>query len=161
MQHADGRVIFVIPYQGLFTLIGTTVEQVKDSLDQIGISEQEIDYLINVTNQYFRQAISRSDIVHTFSGVRPLVEEAGKAMSQVSDGFKLEFEPTSLPFLSAYGGKVTTYRLLAKKALNKLTQYFPKANQPWPKTVLLPGGDFDSREFLAQEITARYAWFGT
>ena len=161
MQHADGRVIFVIPYQGQFTLIGTTEEEVKGSLDQTDISEQEIDYLINVTNQYFRQAISRSDIVHTFSGVRPLVEEAGKAMSQVSRGFKLEFEATPLPFLSVYGGKVTTYRLLAEKTLNKLARCFPKENQPWTKTAPLPGGDFDSRESLAQDITARYAWLGT
>ncbi len=93
--------------------------------------------------------------------MRLLVEEEGKATSQASRGFKLEFEATPLPFLSVYGGKVTTYRLLAEKAVNRLVSVLPDARPAWTKTARLPGGDFDSLDSLSAEITSRYAWLST
>ncbi|NQV71340.1 MAG: glycerol-3-phosphate dehydrogenase [Pseudohongiella sp.] len=158
LQHHDGRIVFVMPYLQKFSLIGTTDQEFNGDLDQVEISEQEIDYLIEIVNLYFKKPIVRSDIVHSLSGVRPLIEEAGKDASKVSRDYGLEMEATSQPMLSVYGGKLTTYRKLAEQAMNRLQPIFPEMGSAWTSGAKLPGGDFDSQENLYHQLQARYAW---
>ncbi len=160
LQHHDGRVIFVLPYLGKYTLIGTTEEEFTGDLDKPEISPAETDYLISITNLYFKNKISRDDVVSSYAGVRPLMEEEGKAASKVSRDYFLDLQATPYPLISVYGGKVTTYRVLAEEAVNKLRPYFLNMGRPWTRSAILPGGDFDMGENLFAELASKYAWLG-
>ncbi|MFK7863069.1 MAG: glycerol-3-phosphate dehydrogenase [Pseudohongiellaceae bacterium] len=158
LQHHDGRVIFVIPYQGKYTLIGTTEEAFNGDLDKPEISHDEVNYLLSIVNQYFKKPITRSDVVYTYAGVRPLMEEEGIDASKVSRDFHLELDPKPHPLLSVYGGKVTTYRVLAEAAVDQLADSLNNNSPAWTKEAILPGGDFDDHEGLGKELTTRYSW---
>ena len=160
LQHHDGRVIFVIPYLNKFTLIGTTEQEFTGDLDQVKISNQEISYLISMANLYFRNTLLHSDVVHTFSGVRPLIDEAGETASTVSRDYQLELKVAPQPSLTIYGGKITTYRVLAEEAVDLLANSFPQMTGGWTRTAKLPGGDFDMAENLFQDLVKRHAWLG-
>ncbi|MFT4863275.1 MAG: glycerol-3-phosphate dehydrogenase [Pseudohongiellaceae bacterium] len=160
LQHHDGRVIFALPYLGKYTLIGTTEEEFTGNLDKPEISTEEIDYLISVTNLYFKKKIARGDIVSTYAGVRPLMEEEGKAASKVSRDYFLDLKESPYPLISVYGGKVTTYRVLAEDVVNKLRPYFLHMRGPWTRNAILPGGDFEMGESLFAELASKYAWLG-
>ncbi|NKB32929.1 MAG: glycerol-3-phosphate dehydrogenase [Pseudomonadales bacterium] len=160
LQHHDGRIVFVIPYLSDFSLIGTTEEEFEADLDQVEISNSEIDYLVSIVNLYFKKGVNRSDIVHTYSGVRPLIDEVGKGSSSVSRDYRLELSANPHPLLSIYGGKVTTYRVLAEQAVSSLGRYFPRMRSSTTKKLPLPGGDFDIPENLFHEFALKYAWLG-
>lgn len=160
LQHHDGRIVFVIPYLKDYSLIGTTEEEFTGNLDRIEISAEEVEYLIAISNLYFKQSIRRADIVHSFSGVRPLIDEQGKSASSVSRDYRLLLDKAPSPMMSVYGGKVTTYRLLAERAVNQLGQFFPRMQGAWTRRARLPGGDFDMAEKLFQELAREYAWLG-
>jgi len=160
LQHHDGRVVFVIPYEGKYSLIGTTEEDFTGNLDKPEISNDEINYLLSIVNSYFKKAVLKSDVVYTYAGVRPLMEEEGKAASKVSRDYHLEYEKEPYPILSVYGGKVTTYRVLAETAVNKLGDVFKKMPGGWTKSATLPGGDFDVHEHLFKDLATRYSWLG-
>ncbi|MCG8412718.1 MAG: glycerol-3-phosphate dehydrogenase [Pseudomonadales bacterium] len=160
MQHHDGRVIFVIPYLQDYSLIGTTDEEFSGDLDEPGISKEETEYLIAITNLYFKGTLHRDDIVHTYSGVRPLIDEQGKSASKVSRDYRLVLEKEPAPILSVYGGKVTTYRVLAEQVMSQLGQFFPGMKGAWTKRAVLPGGDFELAETLYQELASKYGWLG-
>ncbi|MFT4888066.1 MAG: glycerol-3-phosphate dehydrogenase [Pseudohongiellaceae bacterium] len=160
LQHQDGRVVFVIPYEGKYSLIGTTEEDFTGDLDKPEISSDEVNYLLSIVNLYFKKAVLKSDVVYTYAGVRPLMEEEGKAASKVSRDYHLEFEKEPYPILSVYGGKVTTYRVLAEAAVNKLECVFKKMPGGWTKNATLPGGDFDAHEHLFKDLVASYSWLG-
>ena len=160
LQHHDGRVVFVIPYEGKYSLIGTTEEDFTGNLDKPEISNDEINYLLSIVNLYFKKAVLKTDVVYTYAGVRPLMEEEGKAASKVSRDYHLEFEMEPYPLLSVYGGKVTTYRVLAETAVNKLGDVFNKLPGAWTKEAILPGGDFDDHEHLFKDLSSRYSWLG-
>ncbi len=160
LQHHDGRVIFVLPYLGKYTLIGTTEEEFTGNLDKPEISNAEIEYLLSITNLYFKKQISRGDIVSTYAGVRPLMEEEGKAASKVSRDYFLDLHASPYPLISVYGGKVTTYRVLAEDVVNKLRPYFLHMGGPWTRSAILPGGDFEMGESLFAELASKYAWLG-
>ncbi|MEQ8952979.1 MAG: glycerol-3-phosphate dehydrogenase [Gammaproteobacteria bacterium] len=160
LQHHDGRVIFVIPYQREYSLIGTTESEFQGNPDDAEISEEEIHYLISVVNLYFKKSIQESDVVRTFAGVRPLIDDGEKTASKVSREFEIRLEHSPQPFLSVYGGKLTTYRLLAEATLNQLSRFYPRMKPAWTRRARLPGGDFDLPENLFKEIATRYAWLG-
>lgn len=160
LQHHDGRVIFVIPYLRDFTLIGTTEEEYTGDLDQVGISSAEINYLVSMVNLYFKRSILQSDVKFSFAGVRPLIDEAGETASRVSRDYRLRLESVAQPLLTIYGGKITTYRLLAEEAVNKLARFFPQLQAPWTHEAKLPGGDFDLPENLFQRLAATFPWLG-
>lgn len=160
LQHHDGRVIFVIPYQDKYSLIGTTEEAFTGNLDKPEISNDEVNYLLSIVNLYFKKAVLKSDVIYTYAGVRPLMEEEGKAASKVSRDYHLEFEKEPYPILSVYGGKVTTYRLLAEAAVNKLGDVLKNLPGAWTKNATLPGGDFDVHEHLFKDLATRYSWLG-
>ncbi len=161
LQHHDGRVIFVIPYLHDFTLIGTTEVEYQGELDDVGISGDEINYLINMVNLYFKQPIEPADVKFTYAGVRPLIDEAGESATRVSRDYQLKLEAVSQPLLTIYGGKITTYRILAEEAVDKLASIFPAMKPAWTRNASLPGGDFDNYEALYRQFTARFPWLDT
>ena len=125
LQNNDKRIIFVIPYKEKYSLIGTTEIEVN-SPEKNSIDDSEITYLINCVNSYFKKQISKEDIVDTYSGIRPLIEDFSEATKVTRDYiFDLNIH-NNLPLLSIYGGKLTTYRKLSENVLNKLSKYLPK-----------------------------------
>jgi glycerol-3-phosphate dehydrogenase len=148
-QNADGRIIFAIPYERDFTLIGTTDEDHADPHETPRISDAEITYLCAAASSYFRVPIRREDIVWTYSGLRPLYDDgASKAQEATRDYvLKLEAPEGAAPLLSVFGGKITTYRKLAEAALAELRLRTEKAG--WTARAPLPGGDFAPEGFAA------------
>ena len=131
LQNDDKRIVFVIPYNEKFSLIGTTEVEVN-SPDENKIDDFEINYLISCVNKYFVKQISKNDIVETYSGIRPLIEDFKEATKVTRDYIFDLNTNNNLPILSIYGGKLTTYRKLSEKALNELSKFLPtKSNKSW------------------------------
>ena len=130
-QNTDKRIIFVIPYKKKFSLIGTTEVEVK-SPENNRISKQEIHYLIRSVNTYLKKQISEKDIVDTYSGIRPLIEDFKEA-SKVTRDYVFDLQIVKkLPLLNIYGGKLTTFRKLSEKVLLDLKKFLPKTKKgPW------------------------------
>jgi len=160
LQHHDGRVIFVIPWLQDYTLIGTTEAEHKGNLERVEISKEEISYLLSIVNLYFKKSILHSDVVYSFAGVRPLIDDEEVNASKVSRDYNLELESDPHPILSVYGGKVTTYRVLAEDVLSRLKYVLPAMGPAWTKDATLPGGDFDLPEHLFQKMVSKNAWLG-
>lgn len=158
LQHGDGRVVFVIPYLNDFSLVGTTEEEYSGDLDAPQISEAEVSYLLKIVNRYFNVAVSDEQIVGAFSGIRPLVESEGEQATRVSRDYRMQLHRLPAPMLSVYGGKVTTYRLLAEQVLERLRDFFPVMTGSWTESAVLPGGDFETRDKLQQQLVGRYPW---
>ena len=150
-QNADGRIIFAIPYEHDFTLIGTTDIDYHDDPTHVRISEDEIDYLCDAASEYFKTQITRDSIVWTYSGVRPLYDDGASKAQEATRDYVLVLDAPAgqAPLLSVFGGKITTYRRLAEAALDKL--HIPNAKKGWTGKSALPGGDFPVDGFL-QEV---------
>ena len=163
LQNEDGRIVFVIPYEDDFSLIGTTDVDYEGNPSEVAIDEDEINYLVNVTNQHFKQQISADDVVGTYSGVRPLLNDESDSAQAVTRDYTFEVttEDTDYPLLSVFGGKITTYRKLSEAAVNKVCEYFPHAAGAWTKTATLPGGEFKSRAEYGATLQAKYSWLRT
>ena len=161
-QNADGRIVFAIPYQDDFTLIGTTDEDHTGDPGSVTITEAEITYLCEAVNLYLRRPIGPADVVHAYSGVRPLYDDgASKAQEATRDYvLKLEAPAGEAPLLSVFGGKITTYRKLAEAALKELRPHLAEAGDPWTADAPLPGGNFDAASFAVRlaDFRARYPW---
>ena len=141
-QGTDGRIIFAIPYEQDFTLIGTTD---KDHVGPPGnpvCSTEERDYLCNFASQYFARPVTPDDVVWTYSGVRPLYNDGAKSATAATRDYVLSLDENGPPLLNVFGGKITTHRRLAESALSKLVSFFPEAGSAWTARVPLPGGDF-------------------
>ncbi len=157
LQQSDGRIIFTIPYEGRFTLVGTTDVPYDGEADQAVISQEEIDYLLHAVNHSFKKEISASDIVWSYSGVRSLLDDGHKSASKVTRDYKLYMDESfGPPILSVFGGKITTYRKLGQEVVDRLTTFYPNQKMPaWTEYVPLPGGDIDIDfdEFIAAKQT--------
>ncbi|MES3023026.1 MAG: glycerol-3-phosphate dehydrogenase [Pseudomonadota bacterium] len=140
-QHADGRVVFAIPYQGDFTLIGTTDLAYAGDPAAVAIDDGEVAYLCNLANQCFRKQVSRKDVVWSYSGVRPLLDDGTDNPSAVTRDYLLEWAPGTAPMLHVWGGKITTYRKLAEHALEMVAARLGTPAAGWTETAFLPGGD--------------------
>ncbi|MDB5606139.1 MAG: glpD [Bradyrhizobium sp.] len=142
-QNDDRRVIFVNPYQGDLALIGTTDIPYEGRAEDVAIDGAEIQYLLRALRRYVRMAPEHRDIVHSFSGVRPLYDDSAENPSAVTRDYVLEIDgtPEMAPVLSIFGGKITTYRKLAEHALQRLTPWFPRLLPAWTAGARLPGGD--------------------
>jgi glycerol-3-phosphate dehydrogenase len=149
LQNEDRRIVFVIPYEGRFTLIGTTDEAFAGDPAAVAISEAESRYLRQVVSAHFRRTIDAADVVWTYAGVRPLHDDAALSASAVTRdySFDLDAGPGEPPLISVYGGKITTYRRLAEHALEKLAPSFPALGRPWTAAAKLPGGDLGGADF--------------
>jgi glycerol-3-phosphate dehydrogenase len=164
LQNSDNRIVFVIPYQERYSLIGTTDVPVEE-YDAPRISDDEIDYLLALANAYLARPLSRGDVVWSYAGVRPLYDDGASDPSAITRDYVLKVDaldgppgPQRAPLLSIYGGKITTYRKLAEAALVELAPYFPGVKPAWTANEVLPGGDLargDRAELLAT-LCARY-----
>jgi glycerol-3-phosphate dehydrogenase len=161
LQNKDGRIVFVIPYLGEFSIIGTTDLEYQDNPRDVQISQQEVDYLIDIVNQHFVRQLSRHDVVWSYSGVRPLCDDESDSPQAITRDYTIELdqEMDQAPLLSVFGGKLTTYRKLGEAAMEKLSPYFAQLGVPWTATSVLPGGSFScSRERLSELIQIQYPW---
>ena len=160
-QNADGRIVFAIPYQNDFTLIGTTDVDYHGDPADVKITPDEIAYLCRSVSEYFARPVLANDVVWTYSGVRPLYDDGASDAKAATRDYVFELDlPGGAPLLSIYGGKITTYRRLAEEALQKLAPYLKgdKAKEGWTAHAPLPGGDFDvsSVDALVAEIGRDY-----
>lgn len=149
-QNADGRIIFAIPYERDFTLIGTTDVDYDGDPATVSASSDEIAYLCAVANTYFTHMIAPADVVWAFAGVRPLYDDGAPAAQAATRDYVLSLEAPSggAPLLSVFGGKLTTYRRLAEAALAKLDGHLPPT-KAWTREAKLPGGNFPMQGFAA------------
>ncbi|AWN74444.1 glycerol-3-phosphate dehydrogenase [Legionella anisa] len=160
LQHQDKRIIFVIPYHG-FSMIGTTdIPLTGNNPGNTSISNEEIQYLIELVNLYFECKISEKDIIYTWSGVRSLLANGNKAASALSRdySYKIHFNPA--PIVTIYGGKITTYRQLAEEVINQLLQTFPQIGPSLTASTPLPGAVFEGMNFeqYTQYAKEKYKW---
>lgn len=162
LQNHDQRIIFVIPYQEHFSLIGTTDVEYTGNPSEVEISESEIAYLCNAVNHYFEAPISRKDVKHSYSGVRALqLDEESNKPSAITRDYKLElFNHNQPAFLNIAGGKITTYRKLAEQAVDMLSPLFNSTKPAWTSLKPLSGGDFSELSVSAytQKLKQSYPW---
>ncbi|HRK23791.1 MAG TPA: glycerol-3-phosphate dehydrogenase [Beijerinckiaceae bacterium] len=161
-QNADNRIVFAIPYQRDFTLIGTTDRDWHDEPGKVAASAEEIAYLCAAASEYFLHAITPADVVATYSGVRPLYDDGASKAQEATRDYVLHLdEAEDAPLLSVFGGKITTYRRLAETALDRLGAYLPaeaQARRGWTGTAPLPGGDFAHDGYQHQVAALRRAY---
>jgi glycerol-3-phosphate dehydrogenase len=140
-QHPDGRIVFALPYEGAFTLIGTTDVEFRDEPDDVAITGDETGYLCELANRYFRRQIGPPDVVWSYSGVRPLLDDDAASAAGASRDYQLGHDSAGAPLLSVFGGKITTYRRLAEEGADWICQALEHARPAWTARALLPGGD--------------------
>jgi glycerol-3-phosphate dehydrogenase len=143
-QNGDGRIVFAIPYENDFTLVGTTDVDFTGDLGEVEISKDEIAYLCKAVSEYLEKPVTPADVVHTYSGVRPLYDDGAKDAKAATRDYVLELDggADTPAVLSVFGGKITTYRKLAEQVLAKLEPYLPFKRGVWTAGAPLPGGDF-------------------
>jgi glycerol-3-phosphate dehydrogenase len=157
-QGEDGRIIFAIPYETDFTLIGTTDKEHEGDPKSAVATEAEQDYLCAFASEYFETPVTRDDIVWTYSGVRPLYDDGAKSATAATRDYVLSLDESGPAVLNVFGGKITTHRKLAEQAVDKLRGQFPEMPGTWTAGVALPGGDFpvDGVGVLIAEIRAAH-----
>ncbi|CUB04296.1 glycerol-3-phosphate dehydrogenase [Marinomonas fungiae] len=164
MQNADKRIVFAIPYRDQYTLIGTTDEEYHGDPKDVSISDAETDYILDVANQHFKTQLSKQDIVWTYSGVRPLLNDESSNASAVTRDYTLHVEDDhgKAPLLSIFGGKITTYRQLALSAMKDLKTYYPNMGKEWTHASPLPGGDMSNdHQAFAQKLRQEFPFLTT
>jgi len=161
LQNPDKRVVFVIPFEGKYSLIGTTDVPVETPEEAADISARETDYLIEAANRFLAKPLAKSDVVWSFAGVRPLYDDGKSDPSAITRDYTLELddEDAKAPVLSLFGGKITTYRCLAETALEKLSPYLPPMGPAWTHDAHLPGGNVRNYNAFRDEMFDRYKGF--
>ncbi len=140
-QHPDGRIVFALPYEGAFTLIGTTDLEFGGDPDRVAITGNETAYLCELANRYFRRQVAPADVVWSYAGVRPLLEDDAASASAATRDYLLGQDTAGAPLLSVFGGKITTYRRLAEEAADWIGVTLGQRRPAWTAHALLPGGD--------------------
>lgn len=162
LQNPDGRIVFAIPYERHFTLVGTTDEPYEDDPGRVGISDHETAYLCETINRYFRKPVTAQDVCWSYAGVRPLLDDEEESASKVTRDYRLELAEgrDHPPLLNIFGGKITTYRRLAEAALEKLRPHVGGSATSWTASVALPGGDLQRADFVSflSGVRKRYAF---
>jgi glycerol-3-phosphate dehydrogenase len=146
-QNPDRRIIFAIPYERDFTLIGTTDVEYHGDAASVAIDDDETRYLCEMAGRCFRKRLSPHDVVGSYSGVRPLLDDESTDPSSVTRDYSLELDTSGAPLLSVFGGKITTFRRLAEDALDRLAPALGSAAGPWTRGRPLPGGDMPGADF--------------
>jgi glycerol-3-phosphate dehydrogenase len=161
LQNEDKRVTFVIPFEGKFSLIGTTDVPVERVEDAAGITAAETAYLIKAANRYLATPVAEKDVVWSFAGVRPLYDDGKSDPSSITRDYVMELDEGEghAPVLSIYGGKLTTYRCLAESALAKLASHFPSMGKPWTDRESLPGGGMPHFNAFRDEVHEKFKGF--
>jgi D-erythritol 1-phosphate dehydrogenase len=158
LQNDDRRVVFMIPYEGRFTLLGTTDVDFDGDAASVEASDAEVDYLCRAAGRYLARAPTAAEVLWRYAGVRPLYDDGSDDPSAITRDYILRVDDTEgkAPVLSVFGGKITTYRRLAEHALEKLAPYFPAMKRAWTAQAPLPGSDFTDREAAKRELQQRY-----
>jgi len=158
-QNDDKRVIFVIPFENQFSLIGTTDVPVATVEEAAEATPKEIEYLLRAANRFLVKPLAASDVVWTYAGVRPLYDDGTVDPSQVSRDYvtKVDTEDGAAPLLTLFGGKITTYRTLAESVLGELERFYPWIGAAWTANEPLPGGDVTRFNAFRDEMHKRYA----
>ena len=162
LQNQDKRVIFAIPYETNYTLIGTTDVEYNGDPASVSIEDDEVSYLCDATNAYFARPISPADVVWSYAGVRPLIEDESDELSEVTRDYELELDAGEgrAPLLSVFGGKITTYRRLAEETMELLQGPLGSLKPAWTAAAPLPGGDMPGADFgrFLDELKRRHPW---
>lgn len=162
LQNDDGRLVFIIPFEKQYSLIGTTEVEVKRP-GPVGISEEEVHYLCRAVGRYLARPVGPQDVVWSYAGLRPLFGDEADSLSEITRDYELELNTVdgALPVLTVYGGKISTYRRLAERVLDRLKPFFPDMKHPWTETVALPGGDIPGGDVhaLISRLERRYSEF--
>ncbi|MBI4291891.1 MAG: glycerol-3-phosphate dehydrogenase [Betaproteobacteria bacterium] len=160
LQIPDGRIVFLIPYEREFTLLGTTDTPIAECGDRAQISGEEIAYLCGAASRYTERPITAADVVWSYSGVRALYDDGTLDPSAVTRDYHLIMDENEPPLVSVFGGKITTYRKLAEAVLAKLSRWFPRRGT-WTDIEPLPGGEFGAADFdgLLTDYKRRYPKF--
>ena len=161
-QIGDGRVVFVIPYEGLYSLIGTTDLDFEGDPARPMATEAEIAYLCGAVDGYFKRGPRPAEVVWSFAGVRPLIDDGKADVSAVSRDYTLDLDAPvgQAPALTVYGGKITTFRRLAEEALSRLLPLLGRQHAAWTAGAHLPGGDIADADFgrFLTECGRRFAF---
>ncbi|WP_304616367.1 glycerol-3-phosphate dehydrogenase [Paracoccus sp. (in: a-proteobacteria)] len=158
VQNHDKRVIFINPYEGDMALIGTTDIAYEGRAEDVTADEAEIEYLLAAVNRYFKEKLRREDVIHAFSGVRPLFDDGQGNPSAVTRDYVFDLDRNGgAPMLNIFGGKITTFRELAERGMHRLAEIFPQMGPDWTETAPLPGGeianaDYESFAALLREL---------
>ncbi|WBU65304.1 glycerol-3-phosphate dehydrogenase [Paracoccus aerodenitrificans] len=157
-QGPDGRIIFAIPFEQDFTLIGTTDEDHESDPQSPEISQDENRYLCDFASRYFARPVTPEQVVWTYSGVRSLYDDGASSATAATRDYVMTLDEDGAPLLNVFGGKITTYRRLAESAMRRLEPFFPAAGGKWTAGVALPGGDFpvDGVPDLVAELRAAH-----
>lgn len=161
VQNNDKRVIFINPYERDKALIGTTDIAYEGRAEDVMADESEVQYLIDAVNRYFKEQLSRDDVLTTFSGVRPLFDDGQGNPSAVTRDYVFDIEEKGgAPMLSIFGGKITTFRELAERGLHKIRKFFPDMGGDWTEKTPLPGGDMERADYEAfrNRMKQDYPW---
>jgi glycerol-3-phosphate dehydrogenase len=148
-QNVDRRIIFAIPYERRFTLIGTTDVDYHGDPARPAIGPDEVTYLCELASRYFTRTVTPADVVASYSGVRPLLEDEASDPSSVTRDYRFELDFDGPALLSVFGGKITTFRRLAEEAVDRLLPALNRPAAPWTRSAALPGGDMPGRDFDA------------
>lgn len=162
-QHTDNRVIFAVPYSEDFTLVGTTDVPFEGDASRVAISAEERQYLCDAVSHYFTKQVLNADIVWTYAGVRPLVDDGAASASKATRDYVLELDTQEqAPILSVYGGKVTTFRCLAEEAMDLLQPHLGFDAPTWTEGAVLPGGTmtYAGLEEFKASMAQLYPWMG-
>ena len=149
LQNPDRRIVFTVPYEGKFTLIGTTDEVWEGAPGKAQISAEETRYLLDTAARYFANPPGEAEVVWSYAGIRPLYDDKAGNASAVTRDYVLDLDgdEARAPMLSIFGGKITTYRKLAEHAMAELARFFPNAGVAWTAGAVLPGGDMPDADF--------------
>ncbi len=159
LQHEDQRIVFAIPFQG-YTMIGTTDVPVSEPCEHSTITEHEIKYLLDLTNTYFNQNMSRQDIIYSWSGIRALLNNKNKNASALSRDYEISLTQHTPPLITILGGKITTYRQLAEECINALHPFISSIPPSKTAHTALPGSSYNSMTFNQYCTFAKeqYSW---
>jgi glycerol-3-phosphate dehydrogenase len=157
-QNPDKRIIFVIPYERDYTLIGTTDVEYHADPRRVAIDTEEIRYLCEMASRYFTHAVTPDGVVWSYSGVRPLIEGEAVSASAATRDYLLELETQPAPLLNVWGGKITTFRKLAEEAVEKLQHALRRSAPAWTAGVALPGGECGDFEGFLGRVRADRPW---
>lgn len=158
LQNRDRRVVFLIPFEERYTLIGTTDVPLDAEPADVRATDDEIAYLCRAASRYLPREVRPSEVLWCYAGVRPLYDDGSRNPSAVTRDYtlRLDDEQGRAPVLSVFGGKITTYRRVAEHAMDKLARYFPQARGPWTASAPLPGSDFADRAEAFAALSAAY-----
>jgi len=161
VQNHDKRVIFINPYEGDKALIGTTDKPYEGRAEDVTAGEDEIAYLIDAVNRYFKEHLTRDDVLTTYSGVRALFDDGKGNPSAVTRDYVFDLEESGgAPMLNIFGGKITTFRELAERGMHRIAKFFPGMGPDWTDAAPLPGGDMANADYetFRDTLKSRYPW---